>query len=94
MILSLANSVNSHWPGSFDNRPSDACTYDMAKQLLDEMVRAGNLASKGQEYMLQEVEAFRDVCLRTTNENHDAYDVDHPWNVDDWMNYMLDAVIS
>ncbi|KAF2021036.1 hypothetical protein BU24DRAFT_487536 [Aaosphaeria arxii CBS 175.79] len=81
-ILSLANSVNSRWPGSFNEKPNDAATYETAKNLLLNMVLAGNLASKGQACMLEDVEAFHEVCWR---DDRETFEIDSSWNLDDWI---------
>ncbi|KAL2867606.1 transcription factor domain-containing protein [Aspergillus lucknowensis] len=84
MILSLAMSVNSRWPDSFDERADDRNTYDTAKGLLYEMIHAGNLGSKGHGQMLAEVEAFQSGLFGVNG----AFDV-QIWDVDEWINQLL-----
>lgn len=86
MILSLAMSVNSQWPGSCEEKPDDRDTYDTAKQLLDEMINAGNLGSKGHGQMLVDVEAFQNGLFTV----HSGA-VDFQWDVDEWINQLLGA---
>lgn len=86
LILSLAMSVNSRWPGSCDENSDDGNTYDTAKKLLDEMITAGNLGSKGHGQMLADVEAFQNGLFTA----HPGA-VDFQWDVDEWINQLLGA---
>ncbi|CAH0034094.1 unnamed protein product [Clonostachys rhizophaga] len=80
-ILSLAISVNSRWPGSFEEKPDDQTTYWTAKGVLGEMAQAGNLASKGQIRMLDEVETLHDALTWTDNT---AFDLFNFWDTEAW----------
>lgn len=80
-ILSLAISVNSRWPGSFEEKPDDQTTYWTAKGVLGEMAQAGNLASKGQVRMLDEVETLHDALSWTDNT---AFDLFNFWDTEAW----------
>ncbi|CAG9951972.1 unnamed protein product [Clonostachys rosea f. rosea IK726] len=80
-ILSLAISVNSRWPGSFEEKPDDQTTYWTAKGVLGEMAQAGNLASKGQLRMLDEVETLHDALSWTDNT---AFDLFNFWDTEAW----------
>ncbi|KAL4883547.1 fungal-specific transcription factor domain-containing protein [Aspergillus karnatakaensis] len=85
MILSLAMSVNSRWPNTFDENSDDRNTYDTAKGLLREMIQAGNLGSKGHGQMLAEVEQFQNG-LFGGNAQH-VFDLG--WDVDEWIEQLL-----
>ncbi|OKL63836.1 hypothetical protein UA08_00772 [Talaromyces atroroseus] len=81
-IVSLAISVNLRWPGSFDEKPDDGETYQTARCLLSEMADAGNLASKGQLRMLDEVEALQDVL---TGADSTAFELFNLWDMEAWL---------
>ncbi|KAL3455952.1 fungal-specific transcription factor domain-containing protein [Aspergillus heterothallicus] len=85
MILSLAMSVNSRWPDSFDEKNDDRNTYDTAKGLLNEMIFAGNLGSKGHGQMLAEVEAFQNGLFGAQLGGFDL----QAWDMDEWINQLL-----
>ncbi|KAL4935294.1 hypothetical protein BDV06DRAFT_132139 [Aspergillus oleicola] len=84
MIMSLAMSVNSRWPGSLDEKTDDRHTYDTARGLLNEMIDAGNLGSKGHGQMLADVEALQ------TGLSAAQGTVDLQWDVDEWINQLLE----
>lgn len=86
MILSLTMSVNARWPGSCDERSDDRATYDIAKGLLEEMINAGNLGSKGHGQMLADVEAFRNTLFAVQNGPFDFQ-----WEPDEWIDQLLGA---
>ncbi|KAJ5579709.1 uncharacterized protein N7459_005694 [Penicillium hispanicum] len=81
-ILSLAISVNTCWSSTFELMPDDETTYQTAKGILDDMAQAGNLASKGQLRMLEEVEALQYAFMETDNT---TFDLVNFWDVDTWM---------
>ncbi|KAJ5101590.1 hypothetical protein NUU61_003812 [Penicillium alfredii] len=85
MILSLAMSVNSRWPDSFDEKADDQNTYEVAKGLLNEMIHAGNLASKGHGQMLAEVEASQSGLFGAQFGGFDL----QAWDMDEWVNQLL-----
>ncbi|KAH6876324.1 fungal-specific transcription factor domain-containing protein [Thelonectria olida] len=86
-IFSLAISVNRWRPGSFDEKDIDAVTYSTAKTLLHDLVKAGNLASKGHEKMLQDVEALGEVFGAMQTEGSEM--VLEQWDMDNWMAQVL-----
>lgn len=85
MILSLAISVNSRWPDTFDEKADDRSTYEIAKGLLDEMIQAGNLGSKDHGRMLAEVEASQSGLFGAQSGGFDL----QAWNMDEWINQLL-----
>ncbi|KAL1859188.1 hypothetical protein Plec18170_002303 [Paecilomyces lecythidis] len=85
MILSLAMAVNSRWPDSFDEKSDDRNTYEIAKGLLNEMIHAGNLGSKGHGQMLAEVEASQSGLFGTQFSGFDL----QAWDMDEWINQLL-----
>ncbi|KAL3471078.1 fungal-specific transcription factor domain-containing protein [Aspergillus californicus] len=87
MIISLAMSVSSRWPNSFDEKPDDRSTYDTAKGLLNEMINAGNLGSKGHGQMLSEVEGFQDGLYAGQQAGIDPA----VWDVDGWIEQLLSS---
>ncbi|KAJ0419925.1 fungal-specific transcription factor domain-containing protein [Aspergillus carlsbadensis] len=89
MILSLATSVNTRWPHTFSERPDDRTTYETAKRLLEEMVVAGNLGSKGHALMLAEVEGFQGGLLGAMGGGCGFGDGDGGWDVDGWIEQVL-----
>ncbi|KAF4950175.1 hypothetical protein FSARC_13281 [Fusarium sarcochroum] len=86
-IFSLAISVNRRRPGSFDEKDTDPATYSTAKDLLHDLVKAGNLASKGHEKMLQDVEALGEV-LGSMQTNASDFMLEQ-WDMDNWMAQVL-----
>ncbi|KAL4864909.1 fungal-specific transcription factor domain-containing protein [Aspergillus spectabilis] len=91
MILSLAMSVNSRWPNSFDDRDHDRDTYDTAKSLLRKMIGAGNLGSKGHGLMLAEVEAFQNGLFGASAQGQQVFDLGG-WDVDEWIEQAIGIV--
>ncbi|KAL2856795.1 fungal-specific transcription factor domain-containing protein [Aspergillus pseudodeflectus] len=87
MILSLATSVNTRWPHTFTEKPDDRNTYDTAKGLLNEMIAAGNLGSKGHGQMLAEVEAFQSGLFGGHTNGLDMASTG--WDVDGWIEALL-----
>lgn len=85
MILSLAMAVNSRWPDSFDEKSDDRNTYEIANGLLNEMIHAGNLGSKGHGQMLTEVEASQSGLFGTQFSGFDL----QAWDMDEWINQLL-----
>lgn len=62
-------------------------TYSTAKDLLHDLVKAGNLASKGHEKMLRDVEALGEV-LGSMQTNASDFMVEQ-WDMDNWMAQVL-----
>jgi hypothetical protein len=87
MILSLATSVNTRWPHTFAEKPDDKNTYETAKGLLNEMIAAGNLGSKGHGQMLAEVEAFQSGLFGAHTDGLDMASTG--WDVDGWIEALL-----
>ncbi|KAL3496153.1 fungal-specific transcription factor domain-containing protein [Aspergillus germanicus] len=87
MILSLATSVNTRWPHTFNQKPDDRATYETAKGLLNEMIVAGNLGSKGHGHMLAEVEAFQNGLFGVHTNGLDMGSAG--WDVDGWIETLL-----
>ncbi|TPX15279.1 uncharacterized protein E0L32_004556 [Thyridium curvatum] len=86
-IFSLAMSVNRRRPGSFDEKDVDFMTYSTAKDLLRDMVKTGNLASKGHEKMLLDVEALGEVLGAMQTDGSDF--VMEQYDMDNWMAQVL-----
>ncbi|KAM0545426.1 hypothetical protein ACHAPJ_011331 [Fusarium lateritium] len=86
-IFSLAISVNRRRPNSFDEKDTDPITYSTAKDLLHDLVKAGNLASKGHEKLLQDVEALGEV-LGSMQTNSSDFMLEQ-WDMDNWMAQVL-----
>ena len=80
-------SANKRRPGSFDEKGDDFTTYSTAKEILYDMIRAGNVASRGHEKMLLEVEALGEVlgAVQTTGSDLPM----EQWDMDIWMAQVL-----
>lgn len=80
-------AVNKRRPGSFDERDDDFATYAAAKEILYDMIRAGNVASRGHEKMLLEVEALGEVlgAVQTAGSELPM----EQWDMDVWMAQVL-----
>lgn len=86
-IFCLAMSANRRRPGSFDERHDDFPTYSAAKDILRDMIRAGNVASKGHEKMLSDVEALGEVLGSVQTGVSDL--PMEQWDMDVWMAQVL-----
>ncbi|KAF9873483.1 hypothetical protein CkaCkLH20_08942 [Colletotrichum karsti] len=82
-ILSLAMTVNKRRTASFDEKESDFETYSTGKNVLNYMMRAGNLASKGHEKMLMEIEQMEQVLGTRQTEGFEP--LMEQWDMDEWM---------
>ena len=80
-------AANKRQPGSFDERDDDTMTYSTAKTILSDMIRAGNIASKGHEKMLLEVEALGEVL--GAEQAWDSEVSMEQWDMDNWMAQVL-----
>ncbi|KAF6817754.1 hypothetical protein CSOJ01_02191, partial [Colletotrichum sojae] len=94
MLVCLALAVNKRRPGSFDEKENDFMTYSTGKTVLGEMVQAGNLASKGHERMLLEIEQLAEVLSGIQAGGIEP--LMEQWDVDAWMTQALghDASMS
>jgi proline utilization trans-activator len=87
-IFLMARVINTTRPLSIVYRDSEDDTrYQKAKLLLQEMVDAGNMASRGHNHLLEELERMHDhIASRGQSENADGLifpdlDVD----IDNWL---------
>lgn len=87
--LTIFSLAIRNWsrPGRFDEKDTDPITYSRAKDLLHDLVKAVNLASKEYEKMLQNVEALGEV-LGWMQTNPSDFMLEQ-WDVDNWMAQVL-----
>ncbi|KAF5008355.1 hypothetical protein FDECE_5398 [Fusarium decemcellulare] len=83
----IAMTANRWRPESFEEKGSDLTTYSTGKDILRAMVRAGNLASKGHERMLVDVEALGEALGAMQMEGVEP--VAEQWDMDDWITQVL-----
>ncbi|KAL2815238.1 hypothetical protein BDW59DRAFT_166830 [Aspergillus cavernicola] len=86
IILRLAMSINTRRPGSFDQSPDDANTYEAGKEVLNYMMRAGSLAAKGHLRMLEDIE---DLGNGMAGNDEVGLNHDEQWDIDEWITRLL-----
>ncbi|KAL4783706.1 fungal-specific transcription factor domain-containing protein [Aspergillus varians] len=86
MIIRLSLWINTRCPGSFEENPEDANTYEGGKDVLRYMMRSGSLAAKGHLNMLKDVEDFGNGMAPNGDA---AFNHEGQWDIDEWMTRLL-----
>ncbi|KAI0161791.1 hypothetical protein GGR52DRAFT_586018 [Hypoxylon sp. FL1284] len=89
MVLCLAMSINARHPDSFYKHSDDAATYESGKDVLCDMIRAGSLAARGHEKMLNEIEALGHCIAIDGTAKGDL--MAEQWDIDEWMTQLFDG---